>query len=235
VLPDPASHRYCGRHMNLAPVRRSKAEAQATYGRRSRGYERLEGRFERHARELGERRLAVQPGEVVLEIGSGPGASLVALARAVEPTGRVVGLDLSPGMHEVAQHRLSGTSLTDRVVLVLGDGAYLPVCAASCDAVFSSFTVELFDTPELPIVLREARRVLRREGRLGLVSLELIDPPPLMMRAYLLAHRLMPRLADCRPIPVIDLVQHAGFVDLDCERTTILGIPVTVVTAHVAG
>lgn len=171
----------------------------------------------------------------MLEIGSGPGASLVALARSVGPTGHVVGLDLSPGMHQVAQRRLLGAGLQDCVTLVLGDGAYLPVRSASCDAVFSSFTLELFDTPELPTVMSEARRVLRLGGRLGVVSLELVDPPPLMMRAYLFAHRLMPRLADCRPIPVTDLAEHAGFVDLDSERTTILDIPVVVVTARVPG
>ena len=218
--------------MTVAPVRRSKAEARATYGRRSRGYERLEGRVERRARETGQRHLAVRPGEVVLEVGSGPGVSLVALARAVGPAGYVVGLDLSPGMHAVAQPRLLSAGLGDRVVLVLGDGAFLPVRAASCDAVFSSFTLELFDTPELSIVLSEARRVLCPGGRLGIVSLDLVDPPPWMMRLYLLAHRVMPRLADCRPIPVMDLVEGAGFVDLDCARMAIWGIPVAVVTGR---
>lgn len=71
--------------IEIAPVRRSKAEARATYDRRSRGYERMEGRFERRARITGERQLTVSAGERVLEIGSGPGASLVAFARAVGP------------------------------------------------------------------------------------------------------------------------------------------------------
>ncbi len=218
----------------IAPVRRSKAEARRTYDTRSRGYERIEGRLERHARTTGEALLAVQPGERILEIGSGPGESLAAFARLAGTDGHVVGVDLSPRMHHVAGARLRKVGPgAAPVSLVLGDGAALPLRGGSFDAAFASFTLELFDTPELPVVLREARRVLGTTGRLVVVSLTTTDPAAIMERAYLAAHRLMPRLADCRPIPLTTLINDAGFHITERRRGDIVGIPVEAAAASV--
>lgn len=216
----------------IAPVLRSKAEARATYDRRSGSYERIEGRFERRARIAGEALLDVRPGERVLEIGSGPGESLAAFAEAARRGGHVVGVDIAPRMHRVAATRLAADSATATVSLVLGDGAALSVRAQSVDAAFASFTLELFDTPELLTVLAELRRALRPGGRVVIVSLTTTRPRTIGERAYLLAHRAMPRLADCRPIPVADLVSEAGFRITDQHRHDIVGIPVVVVAGH---
>ncbi len=221
--------------MNIAPVSRSKAQARATYDRRSRSYERIEGRFERHARMTGEQLLAVMPNEDILEVGSGPGASLAEFARAVGPGGHVIGLDIAPEMHHVAAARLRDAGVSARTSLVVGDAACLPLRDASVDVVFASFTLELFDTPELPVVLREAHRVLRPAGRLGIISLITTDPPANMERVYLLAHKLMPRLADCRPIPLTTLISDVGFTVVDQRRCDIVGLPTIAVTARKAG
>jgi len=215
----------------IAPVVRSKAQARATYDRRSRGYERLEGRWERRARVIGEQLLAIEHEERVLEIGSGPGASLAAFAAATGPDGHVFGVDLAPNMHKVATERLRGRQLASRVSLVVADGASIPLAAASVDAAFACFTLELFDTPELLAVVGELRRVLTSRGRLAVVSLTTTEPPALMERAYLVAHRLMPRLADCRPIPVAALVAEAGFRITQERRSDIFGVPVTALVA----
>ncbi len=217
----------------IPPVQRSKAQARATYDRRSRGYERIEGRFERRARTTGEALLGVQARERVLEIGSGPGESLAAFARAAGAGGHVIGVDLAPQMHRVAAARLGSTDDGAPCSLVLGDGAALSLRTGSIDAAFASFTLELFDTPELPVVLAELRRVLRPAGRLVIVSLTATGPPAIMERVYLLAHRLLPRLADCRPIPVADIVSEAGLQITDHRRCDIVGIPVAVVGAVV--
>lgn len=216
----------------IAPVSRSKAEARSTYDRRSRSYERVEGRFERRARMSGEELLAVKASERVLEIGSGPGGTLTEFARAVRPHGHVIGLDISPNMARVAATRLHGASLGPRASLVVGDGAGIPIRTGSIDAIFACFTLELFDTPELPVTLEEAHRVLRSDGRLVVVSLTTTEPPAAMERVYLLAHKLMPRLADCRPIPVAALIAEAGFEVGTQRRSDIVGIPVAVVLAR---
>jgi ubiquinone/menaquinone biosynthesis C-methylase UbiE len=219
----------------IASVARSKAQARATYDKRAGGYERLEGRFERHARVIGEHLLAVQPGERVLEIGSGPGASLSAFARATGAGGHVVGLDLAPKMHHVATERIVAEDLAGRVSLVGADAAHLPLHTGSFAAAFASFTLELFDTPELPIVLGELRRVLRSDGRLAIVALALTEPPSFMEHAYLVVHRLLPRLADCRPIPLGDLLTESGFDIVGRRRCDIVGIPTMAIVANLSG
>ena len=153
-------HEHRGRHTvsRIAPVFRSKAAARANYDRRSGSYERVEGRFERKARIAGEALLSVEPREWVLEIGSGPGASLATFARATGTDGFVVGIDIAPRMHRVAAERLRGDHLAAPVGLVVADGAHVPLRDRSVDAAFTSFTLELFDTPELLTVLGELRR-----------------------------------------------------------------------------
>lgn len=212
-------------------VTRTRDEARAAYDRMSGHYESFEGRFLRACRKAGVALLAPAPGETVLEIGHGPGEVTVALARAVGSEGRVLGLDLSPGMHRVAAERVRRAGLTGRVELVVGDAVSLPYPDASVDAVFLSFTLELFDTPEVPVVLAQIAGVLRPTGRLGVVAMALPERPGAMDRLYLWAHRRFPRVADCRPIPTTDWLVAAGFRPRRRERRAVWGLPVDLVVA----
>ena len=93
----------------------------------------------------------------MLEIGFGTGHCLVALAEGVGPHGRVVGLDISDGMLSIARQRLQQEGLSERVSLHLGDAADLDfIEAGSLDGIFMSFTLELFDNPEIPRCARSA-------------------------------------------------------------------------------
>jgi len=213
-------------------VTRTRAEARATYDRMSGHYESFEGRFLRSCRNAGVALLAPAAGETVLEVGHGPGEATVALARAVGPEGRVVGLDLSEGMHRVASERVARAGLAARVELHVGDAVSLPAPDASADAVFMSFTLELFDTPEVPVVLAQCARVLRPTGRLGVVAMALPEHPGVMDRLYLWAHRRFPRVADCRPIPTTRWLTDAGFRPRRRERRSVWGLPVDLVVAE---
>ena len=98
----------------------------------------------------GLRLLNAQPGERALEFGFGTGHSLVALAQSVGETGRVCGVDLSPGMIDVARERIEQEQLTDRVMVQRGNVLHLPYADDTFDVVFSSFMLDLIDTPDLP-------------------------------------------------------------------------------------
>ena len=83
--------------------------ARAFYTRISSVYDALADRDEHQARDAGLALLDAQAGEHVLEIGFGTGSSLVGLATAVGASGRVCGLDISPGMKAVAEQQLRST------------------------------------------------------------------------------------------------------------------------------
>lgn len=191
----------------------------------SRSYDLFAGNFEKRLRNLALERLGVTSGEAVLEIGFGTGHSLERIARAVGEKGRVCGVDLSTGMLEISRNRLVKAGLLKRVELHCGDAAHLPYPDGEFDAAFMSFTLELFDTPEIPVVLGEIKRVLKPGGRLGVVSLSREDGTPLMLRVYEWLHQLMPQYIDCRPIHVEQALQDAGFRIALSENEGLWGLP----------
>ena len=206
-------------------VPRTKAQARASYDKMSRSYDLFAGNFEKRLRNLALERLGVTRGEAVLEIGFGTGHSLERIAKAVGEKGRVCGVDLSAGMLEVSRRRLAQAGLLERVELHCGDAAQLPYPDEEFDAAFISFTLELFDTPEIPIVLGEIRRVLKSDGRLGVVSLSREDGTPLMLRVYEWLHQRLPQYIDCRPIYVSQALREAGFRMAHSDNENLWGLP----------
>ena len=209
----------------MLPVPRTKAQARASYDRMSRSYDLFAGAFEKRLRNLALGRLGIASGEAVLEIGFGTGHSLQQIAKAVGTEGRVCGVDLSAGMLEVSRQRLDRAGMSDRVELHCGDATQLPYADETLDAVFMSFTLELFDTPEIPIVLGEIKRVLKPDGRLGVVSLSREDGISLMVQVYEWLHQRLPQYIDCRPIYVEQALKEAGFQLAHSERQGLWGLP----------
>ncbi len=192
-------------------VIRSKAERKAYYNKIACVYDLLAEHSERGMRDLGLTKLAAKLGERVLEIGFGTGHSLVSLAEAVGPSGRVFGIDISENMVARAETLLTAEGLIDRVELQVGDAEQLPYATDTLDAIFMSFTLELFDTPEIPRVLGECRRVLRPGGRIVVVGISREGKPGFMVHAFEWTHRHFPNLMDCRPIYVRRALEAAGF------------------------
>jgi ubiquinone/menaquinone biosynthesis C-methylase UbiE len=188
---------------------------------------------EKRCTQTGLRMLNVQPGEKVLEIGFGTGHGLVTLARSVNETGKVYGIDQSDGMFQVAKKIISRAGLSGRIELRLGDAVDLPFEDGFFDAIFISFTLELFAMPEIPLVLAECKRVLLEDGRLGLVALEKKDCRA--VRIYEWFHTRFPSLVDCRPIHVRRTIEAAGFDPIAVREMVMWGLPVDIIIAKKHG
>jgi demethylmenaquinone methyltransferase/2-methoxy-6-polyprenyl-1,4-benzoquinol methylase len=120
----------------------------------------------------------------------------------------------------------------DIVILNRGSALHLPYATASFDAVFSTFMLDLIDTPDIPCVLGEMQRVLKPGGRVGLVSMSKACAGNVVVKVYERFHRWLPKVIDCRPIYLQSAVELAG---LHCEvhHTRLMwGIPVEIVIAR---
>jgi ubiquinone/menaquinone biosynthesis C-methylase UbiE len=216
----------------ISRVYRSKDEAAQAYSRMSKTYDLFAGFFEGKYRDIALSHLNIKTGEEVLEIGFGTGQILKQTAILVGETGKIYGIDISSGMLEVAEKRLSGADLMDRVELICGDSSKIPYEDSMFDAVFISFTLELFDSPEIPIVLNEIKRVLKPKGRFAVVSLSKDSGETILLKLYEWAHMKFPKYIDCRPIYLEESILDAGF-DISYQETLKLsGLPVKIVLAQ---
>lgn len=190
---------------------RSKKEAREAYDRISRYYDFTEGIFEKKHVNTALDLLNIKKGETVLEMGPGTGNALVRMAEEVGRNGSVYGIDISPRMIKKASRKIRRRKLSDGVRLTCGDALRLPYKSSWFDAVFLSFTLELFDTPEIPAVLKEIKRVLKPGGRIGVVSLSKEVGDSLFIKVYEWAHLKFPRYLDCRPIYAARHIRCSGF------------------------
>jgi len=105
---------------------------------------------------------SLQPGETVLDLGSGGGIDCFLAARRVGPEGRVIGVDMTAEMIHLARENAEKSDLKN-VEFRLGEIENLPVQDRAIDAVISNCVINL--SPDKERVFREIYRVLKPGGR----------------------------------------------------------------------
>ncbi len=106
----------------------------------------------------------LQPGEVVLDLGSGGGIDCFLAAKQVGPEGRVIGLDMTPEMIKLARRNAKRMGVTN-VDFRYGEIEEIPLPDESVDVVISNCVINL--SPDKDAVFREVSRVLRPGGRMN--------------------------------------------------------------------
>jgi ubiquinone/menaquinone biosynthesis C-methylase UbiE len=138
--------------------------------------------FATEAAEVAER-LALAPGDVVLDVACGHGNFTEAIAQCVGPGGLVIGLDISASMLARAARRVARSGLRDRVLLVRGDALALPFASGCIPKLNCSGG--LHQLPDLGRALGEMARVASAGGRFAASGFAAAGEEPGDLRGWL--------------------------------------------------
>nr|XP_046252095.1 uncharacterized methyltransferase YdaC [Scatophagus argus]XP_046252096.1 uncharacterized methyltransferase YdaC [Scatophagus argus]XP_046252097.1 uncharacterized methyltransferase YdaC [Scatophagus argus] len=151
----------------------------------------------------------IQPGDTVLELGHGPGLGLEFAAKLLtEPTGRLIGVDYSQYMHQMASNRLKELIASGKVTLHHCDVATMPLADCTVDKVFHCNCYYFW--PDLRKGATEIHRVMK-PGGLMVTTLKLSRV------AAAAGKQLLPR-ETWRPETYMAALRDSGFTDVRMEN-----------------
>jgi SAM-dependent methyltransferase len=152
---------------------------------------------------------APRNGSTVIDVGCGCGATTIELARAVGPSGRVIGLDISEPMLSLATARLRDFANT---TTMLGDAADLPLAGLNADLIVSRFGVMFFGDPVA--AFSNLRTGLAPGGRVRFACWRPINENPWLQIPLHAVYEHAPRLPKPEP------EEPGPFAFADTERVT---------------
>jgi SAM-dependent methyltransferase len=153
---------------------------------------------------------SLQPGQTVLDLGSGGGFDCFLAAKAVGPAGQVIGVDMTPEMITKARENASKAGVKN-VEFRLGEIEHLPAPDNAVDVVISNCVINL--SPQKPNVLAEAFRVLRPGGRLAVTDVVATAPLPEQVKNDLELHAGC--VAGAAQVAELEaMLKEAGFINI---------------------
>ena len=126
-------------------------------------------------REAAVDRLGLDKGDSVVDVGCGPGTNFELLQAAVGPTGRVVGLDVSPGMLDRAERRVAENGWSN-VETLLADATRPVLDEGTFDGALATTAVS--STPDVRATVRNVHDALRPGARFAVYELRLVPSGP---------------------------------------------------------
>ena len=123
--------------------------------------------------------LGLKPGNTVIEIACGTGLNFELYQKAIGPTGKIIGVDLTDAMLGQAKQRIEKHAW-ENVELVHSDALAYPF-PTGVDGIISTYALSLI--PEAPVILERAIQALKPGGRLSLIELQIPDDWPQWMTA----------------------------------------------------
>lgn len=174
-------------------------------------------------------RLQPEPGDQVVDIGSGFGPATAMLADRVKPTGRVIAVDPSRILRTVLRARLALSARRKVVQPIDGTAESLPLASDSADKVLSLNVMHHMDDLERAAI--ELYRVMKPGSRLLLIDEDFDDDRHSYHQAAG-GHHHGPELVD--PDHVVRLLTAAGFDDAAATHEMIGGEPAYIVSANIS-
>src|SRR5579862_5253851 len=171
----------------------------------------------------------LNPGEIVLDLGSGGGIDVLLSAKRVGPTGKACGLDMTDEMLALAEENKRKSGITN-VEFLKGEIERIPLPDNSVDVIISNCVINL--SSDKDAVLQEAFRVLKPGGRFAVsdVVTQGEIPPEVRKSVLLWVGCVAGALEDNE---YRSKLAEAGFEQIEVEPTRIY--PVAEVAPHVAG
>jgi len=157
--------------------------------------------------------IQLEPGQAVLDLGSGGGIDVLLSARRVGPTGKVYGLDMTDEMLALARENQRKAGATN-VEFLKGTIEEIPLPDESVDVVISNCVINL--ASDKRAVLREAFRVLKPGGRFAVSDVVIRGelPPEIRRSLELWVGCVAGALEDQE---YVSGLQAAGFIEVDVE------------------
>ena len=161
----------------------------------------------------------LKPGEMVLDIGSGGGLDAFLAAAKVGPTGRVIGVDMTPAMLERARASAERNGISN-VEFRQGYAEEMPVADGEVDVIISNCVINLSE--DKGQVFREAFRVLKPGGRLEVSDMVTSGPMPIELQEN--ASGWSECVTGALPeAEYLDLIAQAGFEQVTTRRSASMG------------